>query len=135
VPLDVVQGVITPPVTTFTFMVPGHQRWQLRSVVATVARAAGGTPNRSYSLTVANGQTVVASAPAADTGTEPGTGTVTWADAPSNVLASGTVMSSLAPLPRLVIPAGYVVTGTIINPAGADTWASAIVWVEYVNAD
>lgn len=115
----------------FTFVVPGQETWTILSLVATVQRGAGGTPNRSYLLTFTDSANAVALAPAADAGTEPGTGTITWANAPAAVLAAGSIVTVLAPLPLLVLPSGYQIVGTIERAAVADQWATALVWVEF----
>lgn len=126
----VVVGTV-PPGAPFAFTVPGHETWTVLSVVASAHRAVGGIPNRSYLLTVDDGTNPVALAPAADQGAEPGVGTITWANAPFGILASGAVLTVLAPLPALYLPAGYRLTGTIEQPAGADQWLAALVWVDY----
>ncbi len=131
--LEVVTQPDTLTAVTFTFVVPGHQQWTLRSVRADVSRAVGGAPMRAYTLTVTDGTSIVAQSGAADAGTEPGVCSITWCDCPASAVATGTDGVVVAPLPNLVIPAGYVITGTIVNPAGADTWSDANVWLDYVN--
>lgn len=116
----------------FYFTVPGHQRWTPRSVYAVASRAAGGAPDRSYLLTITNGTDVVANVGAADNGTEPGSCDVTWALCPAASVASGPVGVSVAPLAPMVLPAGYLIGGSIIAPAVGDAWVSAVCWYEYV---
>lgn len=129
--LTVVKAILASPVTTFSFVVPGAQRWTVLTVVGTVTRAAGGTPNRAYQLTVTDGTTTVAAVGADDAGTDPGTCTVTWANTPGGTTASGAVGVSAAPLPNLRLSPGYVITGTILSPVAGDTWASAVVWYDF----
>lgn len=128
--------VDVPTISTpfaFTFAVPGNERWTLRSVRADVARVVGGAPNRAYSLTVSDGTNIVAQAGADDAGAEPGTTSVTWCDCPSAKVAAGNDGVVVAPLPNLAIEPGYLIVGTILNPAGADAWLDAIVWLDYLN--
>lgn len=120
--------------TSFTFVVPGKERWRLRSVVGTVSTAVGGQPNRAYTLAITDGTTTVAQTGAADGGTEPASGTITWADCTNALSAAGTKFSSVAPIPRLDLIAGYHIVGTIINPHAGDAWGTAIVWYEYTYA-
>lgn len=116
---------------TFTFVVPGHQRWALRSVRAVCARATGGTPNRSYALAVTNGTSTVVAVPAGDAGDEPGIASITWIDADPSVVAAGADGVIVAPLAPLSLPGGYVIVGTILNPAAGDSWAGATAWYDY----
>ncbi len=131
--LEVVTQPDTITAVTFTFVVPGHQQWTLRSVRADVSRDVGGAPMRAYTLTVTDGTSVVAQAGAQDAGTEPGTTSITWCDCPAGAVSAGSDGVVVAPLPNLVIPAGYVITGTIVNPFGADAWLDANVWLDYAN--
>lgn len=120
------------PATTFAFTVPGQQNWSLRSVFAQCTRGAGGTPNRAYVLTITNGSLTVTSVGADDAGTDPGTCSVTWASVQAQALGSGSVGVSVAPLPKLQLHPGYVITGTIINSVAGDAWTRANVWFDYV---
>lgn len=118
---------------TFTFVVPGRQRWSLRSVRADVARDVGGAPDRSYQLQITNGTSVVVASPADDAGDEPGTASITWVNAnPSNV-AAGNDGVIVAPLAPTKLTGGYVIVGTILNPTAADAWIRAVAWYDYVN--
>lgn len=117
---------------TFTYIVPGNQQWRPRSVVATVTTAAGGQPNRGYTLQFTDGTTVVAQVGNTDNGTEPASGTLTWTNAPAATNKAGSTFTSVAPIPDLVLNPGYNIVGTITNPAGSDTWVTAIVWYDYV---
>lgn len=130
--LTVKPALIVVPTVTFTFVVPGAQSWRLRSVRALATRAVGGTPNRAYTLQITDGTNPVAVVGAADAGTEPGTCTVTWANAPASSIASGASGISTAPLGPLGMNPGYVITGTIVSPAAGDTWTSAVAWYEFV---
>ncbi len=118
--------------TQFVYVVPGNQQWRPRSVVATVTTGAGGQPNRGYTLAFTDGTTTVAQVGNQDNGTEPATGTLTWANMSAATVAAGSKFSSVAPIPDLVLNPGYNIVGTIVNPAGADTWVTAIVWYDYV---
>lgn len=129
--LDVVAAELTAPATTFSFVVPGDRVWSLRSIVAVVNTDAGGQPDRGYTLAITDGTTLVARVGADDNGTEPAELTITWADAPAGTVQAGAVATSIAPLPRLTLKPGYVITGTIVNPVGTDTWISAVAWYEY----
>ena len=121
--------------TTFTYVVPGNQRWTPLSVVATVTTGVGGQPNRGYTLTFTDGTTTVAKVGADDNGTEPASGTLTWADAPDQTVKAGSVFVSVAPIPKMTLYPGYTIVGTIVNPAGADTWVTAVVWYDYVDTE
>jgi hypothetical protein len=132
VTLEVVTQPQTFTPTTFSFVVPGRQRWTLRSVRADVDRAVGGAPNRAYMLTVTDGTSIVAQAGADDAGTEPGTASITWCNCPAGSVAAGSDGVVVAPVPNLVLAAGYVIAGEILNPAGADAWLDAVVWLDYV---
>lgn len=119
--------------TSFTYIVIGSQLWRPRSVVMTVSTAAGGQPNRAYLLQFTDGTTTVAQVGAADGGTEPATGTITWANAPSAISAAGSKFTSIAPIPDLDLPPGYNIVGSIINPHAGDTINTAIVWYDYTD--
>lgn len=116
--------------TPFTFTVPGQKTWKVLSVVGTLSRAVGGTPDRSLSLTITNGTVTILASPAADAGTEPGTLTVTWTNATPDAVHSGGTGVSLGPLPPIDCLPGYVLTGRVTNGAAADQWTRAIVWVD-----
>jgi len=115
----------------FTFVVPGNQQWKLRSVLGVAEREPGGIPNRSYALTVTDGTNIVAASGAADAGTEPGSCTVTWCDSDASSVGAGSVGVSVAPLPPLILDAGYVITATITSPASGDQWVSAVAWYDF----
>jgi hypothetical protein len=129
--LQVVAAQVVGPTLGFVFVVPGHQIWRPRAFRAVAARGVGGAPARAYTLTITNGTDIVAVVGAQDAGAEPGTCSVTWAPTPAAVSASGAVGVSVAPLGLLVLPAGYVVTGAIVGAAPADSWVSAVCWVDY----
>jgi hypothetical protein len=129
--LQIAVAKLAAPVTTFTFTVPGDQQWTIRSVCAVATRAAGGIPNRAYTLVVTNGTVTVAAVGADDAGTEPGSCTVTWANTPGGTTASAATGISIAPLGPLVLPPGYKLTGTIVGAVAGDTWASAVAWYDY----
>lgn len=130
--LQVTPAIITPPATSFTIVVPGDQRWVLRSVYAKVTRAAGGVPNRSYTLIVSDGLTTVAAVGADDNGTEPGTCELTWSNLPGATVASGGAGVSVAPLPPFVLNPGYQLFGSIVGAAAGDTFTVARCWHDYV---
>lgn len=116
--------------TPFTFTVPGQRTWRILSVVAVLSRAVGGLPNRAVNLTITDGTNTVMASPASDAGTEPGTLTVTWANAqPAAVSSAGTGVS-LGPLPTITVWPGYILTGRVTNGAAADQWTSAAAWVD-----
>ena len=117
----------------FTFVVPGHQAWTLRSVRAVAGRNVGGAPNRDYVLVITDGTNVVAALAAGDAGTEPGVCSVTWANCPAATSASGSDGVVVAPLGPLLLPAGYQIIGTIQAPAVGDTWVTALVWYDYAD--
>ena len=125
-------GPNTLTATTFTFVGPGSQQWRPRSVLATVTTVAGGQPNRGYLLQITDGTTTVASVGNDDNGTEPASGTLTWADAPGASSAAGSSFASIAPIPTLVLNPGYTIVGTIVNAMAGDTWVSALVWYEFL---
>lgn len=116
--------------TPFTFTVPGQRRWKLISVVATLSRAVGGAPNRALTLTITNGTNVIMASTATDAGTEPGTLTVTYANAQPTSVASGATGVTLGPLPVVTLLPGYVISGAVVNGAVADQWTRAVAWVD-----
>lgn len=118
---------------TFTFVVPGHQQWALRSVRADCVRGIGGTPDRSYELQITNGTNVVVAVPAGDAGTEPGQASITWVDADPSVVAAGADGVIVAPLAPLLLPAGYTIVGTVLNPGVGDSWVGAVAWYDYTD--
>lgn len=122
---------VLAPTLTFRFVVPGHQRWSLRSIFAVASRAVGGTPDRAYLLTVTNGSVIVAQVGAADAGTEPGTCDVTFANTPAAAVSAGPLGVTVAPFAPPPLEPGYVIEGTILNPAAADSWVSAVAWFDF----
>lgn len=96
-----------------------------------MTRDVGGAPDRAYVLTVTNGSDTVASSPADDSGDEPGTCTVTWANAPGAKVTAGSSGYVIAPLSLPALDSGYVVSGTIINPAAGDSWDFATAWYDF----
>lgn len=131
-PLQVATAAITPGITSVTFLVPGHEVWMPRSLFGIADRGAGGTPNRSYTLVITDGQTVVAQVGALDAGADPGTCDVTFANAPAAAVAAGVVGITLAPLPPLRLPAGYELVLNITNAVAGDEWVTAVCWYDYV---
>lgn len=121
--------------TAFTFVVPGHQRWTLRSVHATAQRAVGGIPTRAYVLEITNGTTDVALAGADDAGTEPGTCSVTWCLAANSAVAAGADGFSVGSVGNLILEAGYNVIGRIVNGAAGDQWVTPAVWFDFAYTD
>lgn len=118
------------PSVTFTFTVPGDQVWAPRAFRAIAQRAVGGS-TRGYLLTITDSTNTVAAIGATDAGDEPGTCDVTWADVPSATVHAASVGVVVAPLPRLELKGGYVVTGEILNPAAGDTWGEAVAWYDF----
>ncbi len=116
---------------TFDFVVPGHQRWTLRSVRADATRAVGGVPNRAYRLDITDGTTTVTMSGASDAGTEPGTCSITWTDTLPSATAAGADGIVTAPLVAVRLEAGYHLIGTILHPAAGDAWVDAVVWFDY----
>lgn len=129
--LSVQPAQLSIPTAQFVFVVPGQQAWTPRSVIGTVSRDVGGAPARAYTLEITDGTTLVAAVGADDAGTEPGVCTVTWCDVPAATSSAGSVGTVVAPLPRLLLNPGYVITGTIVNGAPADTWLTAAVWFDF----
>lgn len=122
---------LAPGDQTFSFLVPGNRVWHLLSVYAVCDRAAGGAPDRAFLLTVSYQVATVAQVGAADAGGEPGQCSVTWADTASSSVGSGGVGIAVAPVPKLKLPPGYIITGSIVNPAAGDRWTSAVCWYDY----
>lgn len=114
--------------TPFTFVVPGHQIWNVLSVQAVLSRAAGGIPNRALQLAVTDGTHTVVTSPADDAGTEPGTLTVTWTQGQPSAVASGATGVSLGPFAVQTLPPGYKLIGTVLNGSASDQWTSAVCW-------
>lgn len=131
-PLTTASAAITPGDTDATFLVPGHELWMPRSIFAIADRAAGGAPDRSYTLVISDGSNVVAQVGALDAGSEPGTCDVTFANAPAAAVNAGTVGITLAPLAPLRLPAGYTLTISITNAVAGDTWVLATCWYDFV---
>lgn len=134
-PLKVVRAAAVAANTPFVVTVPAQEIWRLQSVVGTLSRAVGGTPNRAVRLTITDGTSLVLASPAADAGTEPGTLTVTWANSTPTTSSSGATGTSLGPLPPLTCLPGYILTGTVLNGVAADQWTAAAVWVDYQPTD
>lgn len=132
--LSVQPAEITVASTRFVFVVPGHQRWSLRSVFAEASRDVGGAPNRTYTLTITDGTTTVAQVGAADAGNEPGTCQITWANTPAASVFSGTQGITVAPLPPVTLNPGYDIIGEITNGAPADAWITAVAWFDFAYA-
>lgn len=100
---------------------------------ATVATAVGGQPNRGYTLSITDGTNVVAKVGAADNGTEPATGAITWTDTSAGSSAAGNLFASVAPIPKVALDPGYQIIGDIVNPHAGDQWLSAVVWYVFAN--
>lgn len=130
-PLTTLAADIDTPTTGFIFTVPGDKFWKVRSIIAVASKDAGGTPDRSFLLTVATSTGPVLAVGAADVGDEPGTCTVTWTNAPGSHSAAGAAGFSLAPFNPPTLDPGYTIVGTIEDPAPADTWLSATVWYDF----
>lgn len=126
------EATIVQPTLQFLFVVPGDQRWVLRSIRAICARDVGGLPVRAYTLVTSDGSNIVAAVGAADAGTEPGQCSITWANVPAAAVASGSDGIVVAPLGPVVLPAGYTVAGNIVGGAALDTWVSAVAWYDFV---
>jgi hypothetical protein len=122
---------IVGPQLDFQFVVPGHQRWTLRSVFAVASRAVGGVPDRAYLLTITNGGLIVAQVGAADAGTEPGACSVTFANTPAASVSAGPLGVTVAPFAPPPLDPGYVIDGKILAPAAGDTWISAVAWFDF----
>jgi len=129
--LDTAAAEIDGTTTTFTFLVPGHQVWYPRSVIAVASRASGGLPNRAYTLTFATSTGPVAAVGAQDNGTEPGTCVVTWCPCPAASVEAGSEGVSVAPIPSLQLNPGYTIVGAIVESAAGDTWLSATCWYDF----
>lgn len=129
--LTVVPAVIDNTAGTATWVVPGDQRWTVRTVCAVASTVIGGAPARAYALQVTDGTNLVANAGAADAGTEPAAVTITWANTPAGAITAGNVGASVAPFPNALLNPGYVMTALILNPAAGDQWASAYAWVNF----
>lgn len=117
----------------FTLTVPAQYTWRLLSVCATVSRAIGGAPSRSYRLTITDGTSTLLASPASDSGVEPGTGTVTWMNATPAVVASTSTTVTTGPIPVPLLLPGYVITGTILGGVATDRWTAAAAWVDYAS--
>lgn len=129
--LEVAIAEITGTTTEFSFIVPGDQRWVIRTVFAVALTAVGGAPNRAYLLSVTDGTTLVAQAGAGDAGAEPATCSVTWANSAAGQVSAGNVGTSVAPFANFLVNPGYEIVGTIVNPAAGDTWSVAACWYDF----
>jgi hypothetical protein len=130
--LAITPALLTPPVTSFTIVVPGDQQWTLRSVYAKATRAVGGLPNRAYTLIISDGLNTVAAVGADDGGTEPGTVELTWSNMPGGISTAGAQAVSVAPLPPFILNPGYSIVGAIIGAAAGDTFTVAQCWHDYI---
>jgi hypothetical protein len=130
--------VVTQPdslsATVFTFVVPAGEQWSLRSVNAFAARGAGGTPGRAYRLDITNGTNVVSAFGAQDAGTDPGGCEITWADCPAGADATGNAGIVSAPMKAVKLPTGYQIVGTITGAVSGDQWASATIWLDFIDS-
>lgn len=118
------------PGVPFTFKVPGQYSWRLLSVLGVASRAAGGSGTRAFTLTLASGAQPLVIAPGVDTAPDPGVMNVTWANLQPGITALVSDGAMVIPFPVLVAPAGYVLTGAMVNPQPADQWTAATVWVD-----
>jgi hypothetical protein len=120
--------------TGFTFVVPGHQLWTVRTVVAVASTHVGGAPNRAFQLVVTRPPNTVIAAAADDAGTEPATVTVTWANVPASSIGAGNIGISVGAVAIPTLEPGYVITGTILNPAASDAWTAATAWYTFADS-
>lgn len=118
--------------TEIQWVVPGHQTWYPRAFRARAERDTGGAPDRSYSLTVTDGTSVVATVGADDNGTEPGFCDITWCDAPAATVANTNLGVTVAPLPGMKLPGGYIIRLVINNNVGVDQWIDAVAWYDFL---
>lgn len=116
----------------FTIVVPGQQVWNVLSVRATISRDNGGTGTRTLVATVTDGTTQVVSSPVVDTAPDPGDLQVTWSAIATVASADADNPFTNVPLPAMVIPAGYTIIGSIVNPQPFDQWTLAVAWVDIV---
>lgn len=130
-PLTTLAAPIDGPTILFQFIVPGDKLWKIRSVLAVATRDVGGTPDRTFLLTVSTSTGPVLAVAADDAGAEPGICTVTWTNAPGSHSDAGPLGVSLAPFNPPTLYPGYVITGSIENGAAGDTWESATVWYDF----
>jgi hypothetical protein len=114
----------------FVFQVPGQYAWRILSVLAHADRQNGGTGVRAFQLSIASGAQPLVNVAAVDTAPDPGVMSVCWAPVLPGTTALVTDGAATIPLPEFVVPAGYIVTGTILNPVAGDLWADAAVWVD-----
>jgi len=119
----------------FTFVVPGHQRWKLLAVHATLNRAVGGAPNRSVNLTITDGTFTIATTGVQDLGTEPGVEIVTWTNVTPSAVAVGANAVAVGALPQLTLPSGYTILGTITNSVAGDGWFQPTAWYDFAFTD
>lgn len=129
--LQVTKAVVTGTVTTWSLTVPGNHIWYPRSFIAVAATQAGGAPNRAYTLSITDGTSLVGKFGAVDAGTEPATVTITWTNSAQGDVTAGAIGVVVAPMASPILKPGYVITGTIVNPAAGDTWVSALAWYDY----
>lgn len=128
--LQTYPAVIDPSGLTFTAQVPGQYAWRVLSVLAHASRANGGTGTRTFQLAVNAGALLLFNTAAVDGAPDPGVIAVCFAP----VLTGQTVLASdgaiTIPITDLELPAGYTVTGAILNPVVGDVWTDALVWVD-----
>lgn len=123
---------ITAPTKSVTFLVPGDRTWLVRSVFALVNKANSGGAERAYTATVQTSTGVVAAVGAPDAGTEPGQCEITWADVSGSTSAVANFGVVVAPMHLPPLAPGYTITLAVIGGAAGDSFASAIVWYDYV---
>lgn len=129
--LKVVTAIDILTATEFMFFVAAGEVWSLRSVVANVARAAGGAPGRGYVLEITDGTSVVSAFPADDAGTEPGACEITWANCPKGSDSTGNEGIVSAPMRADLCPIGYQIKGLITGAVLGDQWLDAVVWCDF----
>lgn len=129
--LDTFAVTIAPGATTWVATVPGDRLWMIRTVYTVAVLDAGGSPNRSYTLTVATSTGPVSVVGAPNAVGDSGTDKITWANAPSASIAAGGVGVVVAAFVVPTLWPGYTLTGTIAGAVGTDHWTTARVWYDY----
>lgn len=123
---------VSTPSAYAQFIVPGNEIWSPRAVFAVASRGTGGAPGRGYELDISNSVAIVTAIGAADAGTEPGTCSITWANAASNVVGLGPTGFSVASWPVQELEPGYVIGVNILNSVAADHWLSVVCWYDFI---
>lgn len=130
----VIPADVPAPGDPFVFVVPGNQRWWIRTIFAELDRASGGTGSRAPQVTVTDGTLTVIQSAFIDSAPDPGVLAVTWCHVTTFSIAEFADGTALVPFPEGELPPGYNIIGTIGNAQAGDQWLSARALIEFVDS-